>query len=281
MFLVSTGVSHQRHLLWQHLSHHLQKIQQILWPPGNHPSLMTPCPGYRGFLLKSFTCLPTHAFWTREPARLFVQINLQALWLFPAVVFVFHPLTPLWISVWVSNWSGSRGDMAWICQTYGVAATCHISLSLSPLPPSSLSLSLASLSLYLSSVQTSPSRLSSPLCCTLQMSGSRQTFLLYKPEKTKREINLMYWALWQVLNATPVVGEEGREGWWWWGGVTLKEIHCTSSINNSILFESLCARMPFRPLSLLQTDTRCILDQRVTSKYVGVCRERLTGGRNK
>lgn len=39
VFLVSTGVPHQRHLLWQHLSHHLQKIQQILWPAGNHPPI--------------------------------------------------------------------------------------------------------------------------------------------------------------------------------------------------------------------------------------------------
>lgn len=57
MFLVLTGVSHQCHILWQHLSHHLQKIQQILWPPGNHPSL-TSSPGYTvqvGFLLKSFS----------------------------------------------------------------------------------------------------------------------------------------------------------------------------------------------------------------------------------
>lgn len=132
MFLVLTGVSHQCHILWQHLSHHLQKIQQILWPPGNHPSL-TSSPGYHcagGVSVEILYLFSSNAFWTCEPARLFAQINLQALWLFPAVVSVFHPLTPLWISVWVSNWSGSRGDVACICQLYGLAAICHISLAL-------------------------------------------------------------------------------------------------------------------------------------------------------
>lgn len=134
VFLVLTGVSHQCHLLWQHLSHHLQKIQQILWPAGNHPSIPNCFPSLHcagGASIESLYLFPFCAFRTCEPTRLFVQINLQAWWLFPALVPVFHPLTPLWISAWVSNWSGSRGDMACICHPYRVAATCLISLSLS------------------------------------------------------------------------------------------------------------------------------------------------------
>lgn len=85
MFLVLTGVSHQCHILWQHLSHHLQKIQQILWPPGNHPSL-TSCPGYTaqvGVSIEILFLFFSNAFWTCEPVRLFVQINPQSLMTFP------------------------------------------------------------------------------------------------------------------------------------------------------------------------------------------------------
>lgn len=38
-FLLLAGVSHQCHVFWQHVPHHLQKIQQVLWPPGNPASL--------------------------------------------------------------------------------------------------------------------------------------------------------------------------------------------------------------------------------------------------
>lgn len=193
MFLVLTGVSHQCHILWQHLSHHLQKIQQILWPPGNHPSL-TSSPGYHcagGVSIEILYLFSSNAFWTCELARLFVQINLQALWLFPAVVSVFHPLTPLWISVWVSNWSGSRGDMACICQLCGLAAICHISRSL-------WCLCIFTFPFFRPRVLLSQLISALPLACQ----GADKPFY-GTSRKTKREIDIMYWALWQFLNVTP------------------------------------------------------------------------------
>lgn len=58
-------------------------------------------------------------------------------------------------------------------------------------------------------------------------------------------------------------------------GAALKALHCISFINNSLLFESLSAPWTF---SLLQTDTTCILEHRVTSKYVGAAVTDLQGG---
>lgn len=152
------------------------------------------------------------------------------------------------------------------------------------MPHHSLSLSL---SLWCLSILTFPSSFflmfssitSSPLCLTLKMSGSWQAFSWNKQENEKG--NLTCWALWQFLNETP---HEGgflflvEAGFMNGAGAALKALHCTSSINNSLLFESLSA--PWT-LSLLQTDTTCILEHRVTTKYVGAAVKDLQGGRTK
>lgn len=232
MFLVLTGVSHQCHILWQHLSHHLQKIQQILWPPGNHPSL-TSSPGYHcagGVSIEILYLFSSNAFWTCEPARLFVQINLQALWLFPAVVSVFHPLTPLWISVWVSNWSGSRGDMACICQLCGLAAICHISRSL-------WCLCIFTFPFFRLRVLLSQLIFALPSACQ----GADRPFY-GTSRKTKREIDIMYWALWQFLNVTPTqrtLLSGGGRFYEWTRGFLWK--NCTVPLPERLLYDlNLC-----------------------------------------
>lgn len=52
-FLLLAGVSHQCHVFWQHVPHHLQKIQQVLWPPGNPASLAVcgPCLSWKPWFL--------------------------------------------------------------------------------------------------------------------------------------------------------------------------------------------------------------------------------------
>lgn len=44
------GVSHQCHILWQHLPHNLQEIQQILWPSGNIDSLLSSPTLFSGYM---------------------------------------------------------------------------------------------------------------------------------------------------------------------------------------------------------------------------------------
>lgn len=194
-----------------------------------HHSQAPYCAG--GVSIEILYLFSSNAFCTCEPAQLFVQINLQALWLFPAVVSVFPPLTPLWITVWVSNWSGSRGDMACICQLYGVAPICHISLA------------LCGVSISLLFLFSDPFSLISSLPYLLHVKELTGLFML-QAGKLKRKINVMYWALWQFLNVTPTWRTLFCSCWrqvlWMEQSVALKELYCTSSIKNSVRFESLC-----------------------------------------
>lgn len=260
MFLVLTGVSHQCHILWQHLSHHLQKIQQILWPPGNHPSL-TSSPAYTvqvGFLLKSFPCFPLmHSEPVKRHDCLYRLIckpcdfSLQ-LCLYSTPRHLYESLCGL-----VSDW--------------GAGETWLLSVSCIEMQQYAASLSLSAVYLYFSFFQTScslSSQLISALPSTCQ--GADRPFYATR-RKTRREINVMYRALWQFLNVKPqlwmlffwwrqVLGMEQR--------VALKELNRTFSIKNCVWFESLCDTHAPWTLRLLQTDPICMLDQRVTSKYV-------------
>lgn len=144
-----------------------------------------------GFLLKSFPCLPLmhsepvnrHDCLYRlicKPCDFSLQLCLRS-----------TPLTPLWISVWVRNWSGSRGDMACICQLCGLAAICRISRSL-------WCLCIFTFPFFRPRVLLSQLVSALPSACR----GADRPFYGTSEKKTKMEIDIMRWALWQFLNVT-------------------------------------------------------------------------------
>lgn len=268
MFLVLTGVSHQCHILWQHLSHHLQKIQQILWPPGNHPSL-TSSPAYTvqvEFLLKSFTCFPLmHS----EPVK-----RHDCLYRLICKPCDFSLQLCLYSTPWHFYES-----VCGLVSDWGAGETWLVSVSCMELQQYAASLSLSGfpISLLFLFPDLAFSSLISALLSTCQ--GADRPFY-GTSRKTKREINVMYWALWQFLNVTP----QWSTLFFCWRQVlrteqmvVLKELYHTSSIKNSVWFESLCNSHAPWTLRLLQTDPICILDQRVTSKYVWAAVRNLQG----
>lgn len=193
MFLVLTGVSHQCHILWQHLSHHLQKIQQILWPPGNHPSL-TSSPGYHCAGGVSVEIL--HFFYLMHSEAVNQYYSLYRL-----------ICTPYDFSLQLFLYSTPWHRYESVCGLVidrGAGETWLVSVSYMDLQQYATSLSLTVVCLYFYFILFSArppllSQLISALPSTCQ--GADGPFY-GTSRKTKREINVMYWALWQFLNVT-------------------------------------------------------------------------------
>lgn len=118
-FLFFAGICHQCHLLWQHITHHLPKIQQILWPTGKFP---TYCVVWLAF--------PSHPQFYSDECIFSSMSRVRTCWikkkkgwclshapvLHHVYAHVLHASSPRWINVCVSNWSGSWGDM--VCIPY-------------------------------------------------------------------------------------------------------------------------------------------------------------------
>lgn len=238
MFLVLTGVSHQCHLLWQHLSHHLQKIQQILWPPGNYPSLKNR-PSYAvqvGILLKSCSCFPLmHSESVNRHDCLYRLICEPC---------DFSLQLPLYSTPWHLYES-----VCGLVIDRGAGETWLVSVSPMELRQYATSLRLRVISislLFCLSDLTFFSRISSHLCLTSQNVRVSTCLFMVQAGKTKREINLMdsvfkHNPTWRRWTFFPLVGVGFMNTAV--GGGALKALHCTS-MNNSILFQSLCAHMP-------------------------------------